>query len=148
MRDRTFNIVKNPKHDGYQRGLASMVHKFVDKKRSRSGVKNKNVSDQQLVEELQKQFIKRFKKRKVQSLFIDNIWGADLGDMQLINKFDIGTHFLLCVINIFSKYAWVIPLKEKKGITITNAFQKILDESNGKPNKHGQINVANFPIDQ
>ena len=71
MRDRTFNIVKNPKHDGYQRGLASMVHKFLDKKRSSSGVKNKNVSDQQLAEELQKQFIKRFKKRKVQSLFID-----------------------------------------------------------------------------
>ena len=46
-----------------------------------------------------------------------------------------GTHFLLCVIDIFSKYAWVIPLKDKTGITISNAFQKILHESNRKPNK-------------
>ena len=59
---------------------------------------------------------------KVQSPFIDNIWGADLANMQLISKFNIGICFLLCVIDIFSKYAWVIPLKDKKIITITNAF--------------------------
>ena len=55
--------------------------------------------------------------------------------MQLITKFNKGFRFLLCVIDIFSKYAWVVPLKDKKGITITNAFQKILKESNRKPNK-------------
>ena len=55
--------------------------------------------------------------------------------MQLINKFNEGFRFLLCVIDIFSKYAWVVPLKDKKGITITNAFQKILKESNRRPNK-------------
>ena len=56
--------------------------------------------------------------------------------MQLISKFNKGIpFFLLCVIDIYSKYAWVIPLKDKKGITITNAFQKILKESNCKPNK-------------
>ena len=55
--------------------------------------------------------------------------------MQLINKFNKGIRFLLCVIDIFSKYAWVIPLKDKKGITITNAFKKVLDESNCKTNK-------------
>ena len=55
--------------------------------------------------------------------------------MQLISKFNKGFRFLLCVIDIFSKYAWVVPLKDKKGITITNAFQKILKESNKKPNK-------------
>ena len=55
--------------------------------------------------------------------------------MQLISKFNKGYRFLLCVIDIFSKYAWVVPLKDKKGITITNAFQKILKESNKKPNK-------------
>ena len=55
--------------------------------------------------------------------------------MQLISKFDKEFRFLLCVIDIHSKYAWVIPLKDKKGITITNVFQKILDESNRKPNK-------------
>ena len=55
--------------------------------------------------------------------------------MQLISKFNKGIRFLLCVIGIFSKYAWVIPLKDIKAITITNAFQKILDESKRKPNK-------------
>ena len=55
--------------------------------------------------------------------------------MQLISKSNMEIHFLLCVIDIFSKYAWVIPLKVKKSITITNAFQKILNESNRKPNK-------------
>ena len=55
--------------------------------------------------------------------------------MQLISKFSKGFRFLLCVIDIFSKYAWVVPLKDKKGITITNAFQKILNVSNRKPNK-------------
>ena len=69
------------------------------------------------------------------SSFTDNIWGADLADMQLISKFNKGIRFLLCVIDIFSKYTLVTTLKDKKGIIITNAFQKILDESNCKPNK-------------
>ena len=63
------------------------------------------------------------------------MWGADFPDRQLISKFNKGIHFLLSVTDIFSKHAWVIPLKNKKGITITNAFQKILDESSCKPNK-------------
>ena len=61
--------------------------------------------------------------------------GADLADMQLISKCDKGFRFLLCVIDIYSKYDWVIYLKDKKGITITNAFQKNFKESNRKPNK-------------
>ena len=69
------------------------------------------------------------------SPLIDDIWGADLADMQLLSKCNKGTRFLLCVIDIFSKYAWVDSLKDKKGITITDAFQKILDESGYKPNK-------------
>ena len=76
--------------------------------------------------------IRKLKKRKVQSPFIDNIWGANLADMLLINKFNKGIRFLLFVIDIYSKYNWLIPLK---GITIINAFQKILEESNRKPNK-------------
>ena len=55
--------------------------------------------------------------------------------MQLISKFNKGFRFLLCVIDIFSKYAWVVPLKDKKGITIVDAFQKILKESNRRANK-------------
>ena len=55
--------------------------------------------------------------------------------MQLISKFNKGFRFSLCAIDIFSKYAWVVPLKDKKGISIVNAFQKILKESDRKPNK-------------
>ena len=55
--------------------------------------------------------------------------------MQLINKFNKGSQFLLCVIDFYIKYTWVILLKDKKGITITNAFQKFLDKSNRKQNK-------------
>ena len=93
------------------------------------------MQNKELYEELYKSVIKKFEKRKVYSPFINNIWAADLADMQLLSKFNKGTRFLLCVIIIFGKCAWVIPLKCKKGISIANAFQKILDESNRKPNK-------------
>ena len=69
------------------------------------------------------------------SSFIDNIWGVDVADMQLIDKYNKGIRILLCVIDTFSEYAWLILLKDEKGITITNAFQKILKSSNRKPNK-------------
>ena len=68
------------------------------------------------------------------SAFKDNIWGADLADMQLISKFDERFRSL-CVIDIFSKYGWVVPLRDKKGISIVNAFQSILKDFNRKPNK-------------
>ena len=55
--------------------------------------------------------------------------------MQLISKFNKGFRFSLCVIDIFSKYTWVVLLKDKKGVSIVNDFQKILDDSNRKPNK-------------
>ena len=93
------------------------------------------MSNKELLEELHTPVIRKFEKRNVHSSFIDSIWGADLADMQLISKFKKGFRFLLCVIDIYSKYAWVISLKDKKGITITNAFEKIVDESNRKPNK-------------
>ena len=60
---------------------------------------------------------------------------ADLADMQLISTFNKGFRFLFCVIDIFSKYAWVVPLKDKKGVSIVDAFQKISDDSDRKPNK-------------
>ena len=91
--------------------------------------------NKELAEELHKSIIRKSKKRKVYSSFIDNIWGVDLTDTQLISKFNKGFRFWSCVIDIFSKYAWVIPLKDKKGITITNAFQKMLEDPNQKSNK-------------
>ena len=93
------------------------------------------MSNKELAKELHKPFIRKFQKRKVHSSFIGNICLADLPDMQLISKLDKGFRFLLFVIGIYSKYAWVIPLKGKKGTTITNAFQKMLNESNRKPNE-------------
>ena len=132
LRNKAFKIVSDQRYDGYQRGLASMVYKFFDKKSQGKGLTNNN-ENIQLANELHKPIIKKFNKRKVYSSFKDNIWGVDLSDMQLLSKFNKGFRFLLCVIDIFSKYAWVIPLKDKKGIS--NAFQIILKESNRKPNK-------------
>ena len=129
LRDKAFNIAKNPKYVGYQRGLALQVYKYFDKKTGGT-VKNKNISNKELAEELHKPITRKINKRKVHSPFTGNIWGGDLADMQLISKFNKGLRFLLCAIDIYSKNAWVIPLKYKKRITITNAFQKILDESN------------------
>ena len=134
LRDKAFNIAKDPKYDGYQRGVPSMVYKFFDKKTAGSGVKSM-LQNEELAEELHKPIIRKLKKRKVYSTFKDNIWGADLADMQLISIFNEGFRFLLCVIDIFSKYAWVVSLKDKKGVSIANAFQGILKDSNRKPNK-------------
>ena len=132
LRDKAFNIAKYPKYDGYQRGLASMVYKFFDEKSADSDVptltNNEIKQNLQLVEELHKPIIRNFKKIQDYSGFKDNIWGTDLADMQSISKFNKGTRFLLCVIDIFSKHAWVVPLKDKKGVIIVGAFQKILDK--------------------
>ena len=133
LRDKALKIASDQKYDGYQRGLASMVHKFFDKKSQGSGCPLSSASqlannkeNMQLADELHKPIIRKFKKRKVYSSFRDNIWGADL---QLLSKFDKGFRFLLCVIDIFSKYAWVIPLKDKKDISIVSTFQKTLNNS-------------------
>ena len=101
---------------------------FLLKKTSGSGIKNEIISNKELAEELHKPIIKKLKKRKVYSSFIDNIWSVDFADMKLISTSNKQIRFLLRVIDIFSKYAWVIPLKDKRGITTTNVFQKILYE--------------------
>ena len=104
LRNRAFNIAKDKKYDGYQRGLASMVYKFFDIKSAGSGVvtaepsaKDVNTKlspqNQQLVEELHRPIIRKFEKRKVHAAFKDNIWGADLADMQLLSKYNKGIRF-------------------------------------------------------
>ena len=82
LRDKAFNIAKNLKNDGYQRGLASMVYKFFNKNSKESGVNINVKPSEQLAEELHKPIIRKFKKRTVYSGSKDNIWGADLADMQ------------------------------------------------------------------
>ena len=120
-----------------------MVYIFFDKKTKGSGVTTlanksaiKSISqNEQLTDELHQPIIRKFKKRKVYSAFKNSIWAEDLADMQLISKFNERFRFLLCVIDIFSKYAWVVPLKDKNSVSIVNAFQKNLKESSRKPHK-------------
>ena len=102
-----------------------MICKCFDKKISGSGIKNENISKNKLAKELHELIIRNSKKRKVQSQFAYNLLGAELADTQLISKFTKVFQFLICVIDIYGKYAWVILLKDKKVIAITNAFQKV-----------------------
>ena len=134
FRDKAFKIASNPKYEGYQRGLASMVYKFFDKKSKGSGIVT-NKPNYQLANELHKPIIRKFKKRTVYSPFKDNIWGVDLADMQSLSKYNKGFKYLPCAIDLFSKHAWVIPIKDKKGTSIVNAFKKIVSKAQGKPNK-------------
>ena len=83
------------------------------------------LANSQLANELHKPIIRKFKKRKVYSSFKYNIWGVDLADMQLVSKHNKGIRYLLCAIDSFNKYAWVVPLRDKKGVSIVDAFQKI-----------------------
>ena len=133
LRDKAYNIASNPEYDGYQRGLASMVYKFFDKKSMGNGfVKD---SSSILADELHKPVIKKFEKRKVFSQFKGYIWGVDLVDMQSLSRKNKGIKYLLCAIDLYSKYAFVIPLKDKKGVSIVKEFNKIIKQSNRKPNK-------------
>ena len=97
-------------------------------------LKMKNISNNELAEELRNQITRRFEKLKVHSFSMYHIWHVDLTDIHLISKFNKAIR-LSCVIDIFSEYAWIIPLTDKKDVKITNASQKILAESNCKPNK-------------
>ena len=103
--DKVFDIAKNPKYDGYQRGLALMVYEFFDESISNGTVKTEAISSKERPEELQKPIIRTFQKRKAHLPFIVNIWSADLADVQLISKFNKRFRFLLCVIDSCIKYA-------------------------------------------
>ena len=89
-----------------------------------------NEPSYQLANELHKPIIRKCKKRKVYSSFRDNIWGVDLADMQSLSKYNHGNKYLLCAIDLFSKYGWVVHLKDKKGTSLVNAFKTILSDSN------------------
>ena len=129
LRDKAYDIASNPEYDGYQRGLASMVYKFFDKKstaeprsleRMGSGIASSSI----LADEIHKPIIKKFDKRKVYSQFKDNIWGVALADMQSLSRKNKGIKYLLCAIDLYSKYAFAIPLNKI-----------IIKQSNRKPNK-------------
>ena len=133
LRDEAYEIASDSKYDGYQRGLSSMAYKFFDKTTSGSGVIGK--SNVKLADKLHKPIIKKFNKRKVYSSFKDNIWGVDLADMKLLRRQNKHFKYLLCAIDLFSKYAFFVPVKDKKGASIVEGFEKIVNEYNRKPNK-------------
>ena len=121
-----------------------MVYKFFDKKstaepsslgRIGSGINTTKPSSSILADELHKPVIKKFNKRKVYSQFKDNVWGVDLADIKSLSTKNKSIKYLLCAIDLYSKYAFVIPLKDKKGISIVNGFNKIIKQFNRKPNK-------------
>ena len=125
LKNKAYKIAVDPKYNGYERALASMVWKFFNERSKKiigSGIENK-----QLANELHKPIIRKFKRRKVCSSHKDNIWGVDLADMPLISKFNKGIKYLLCVIDLFSRYAWVIGQKIKKKIVLLKGFQSILN---------------------
>ena len=82
-----------------------------------------------------KPIIRNFKKRTVCYGFKNNIWDVDLAVMQSLGKYNKGIKHLLCAVDLFSKYAWVISMKDKKGVSIVDAFQKRLEKSNRKPSE-------------
>ena len=93
LRFKAFKIASDPKYDGYQRGLSSMIYNFL--------IKN-------LVEvKRHRQIIRKFNRRKVHSSSRDKIWGDELANMQSLNKYNKGIKYFLCAINLFSKYAWL-----------------------------------------
>ena len=120
------DLAKRTQSDKFLRDEASMVHRYIAVL-----LLNQNY---QLPNELHRKIIWKFERRKVYSSFRHNIWGVDLADMQSLSKYNKGIKYLLCAIDLFSKYAWVVPLKDKRGITIVNAFQKIISKEH-KPNK-------------
>ena len=134
LKNSAYDIASNPKYDGYQRGLASMVYKYFDSKvaplnkKTMSGKGNakhtakpsslerssleRTENNKILAEELHKPVIKKFNKRKVYSQFKHNIWGVDLADMQSLSRKNKGSKYLLCAIDLYRKYAFVVPLME------------------------------------
>ena len=126
-------------------GLVLMAYKLFDEKvwdTSTDTGREKSDENKKLFNELHRPITRKFQRRKVYSSYHDNIWGTDIANVQPLNnwgtdlvnvqplrKYNNRSRFLICVIDVYSKYALVIPLKDKNGITITNAFKKFLDES-------------------
>ena len=104
MKNTAYKIARNCAYDGYQRALASIVYKFFDKKIV-SGIS----VNEKLAEELQKPVTKKIREGKVYARFKDNIWAVDLVEMESSSK-NKNVKYLLCVIDIFTKDAWVKDL--------------------------------------
>ena len=106
LREKAYDIASNPEYDGYQRGLASTVYKFFDKKSIGSRIKKNTTKSSSLIlaDELHKPIIKKFNKIKVYSQFKDNIWGVELADMQSLSKKNKNIKYLLCAFMCYVLY--------------------------------------------
>ena len=141
LRDKAFKVASDPKYDGYLKEDQFQWFSSFLIKNLGGGVaalfpyKSATKPNYQPANELHRQIIQKFKRQNVYSSFKDNIWDGDLADMQSLSKYNKGIKYLLCAIDLFSKYVWVIPLKNKRGITIA-VFQKKKKKSKGhKSNK-------------
>ena len=103
MKDRAYQIAKSRKYDGYQRALASMLHKFFDKKTG-SGIS----VNEQLAEELHKP-VKNLKEKNLKTRLKDKIWAADSAKMESLSSENRSVKYVLCVIDAFTEYAWFKP---------------------------------------
>ena len=128
LKDEALKIASDPKYDGYQRGLASMVYEFFDNKSASLNKSSENgiakEPNYQLANELQKPIIRKFEKRKVYSSSTGNIWGVHLADIQSLTKYNKENKYLLCAIDLFSIYAWVIPITDKKELVLLMHLKK------------------------
>ena len=125
-----YEIARTRNYDRYQKALASMVCKVFVKKTG-WGINVKKQS----AEEMRKTIIKEFKRKNVYARFKDNTWAAGLAEMKSLLSKNENVKYLLWVIDVFTKYVWVKPSKDKKGKTVLNAFIEIVNEPNGKLNK-------------
>ena len=117
MKDRANKIARNHRYDGYKRVLAGMVYKFFDKKTGSGAIVTSKAGvsvNEQLPEELHKPITKKLRWRKVYARFKGNIWAVDLAEMESPSSKNKHAEYLLCVIDVFTKYAWLKPLKDKK----------------------------------
>ena len=122
LRNKALKIASNPKYDGSQRGLVSMVYNNFDKEYSESGVGAD--PNYQLANELHRYIVRKFKTRKVYLSFRGNIWGVDLADMQSLSKYNKEIKYLLCAIDLFRKYARVVPSKDNEELLSLMHFKK------------------------
>ena len=132
LRDKAFKITSDPNMMDIKEDQHQWFTSFFDKKSSGSGVAAE--SNYQLKNEFHRQITRKFQRRKFYLSFRDNIWGVDLTDMQSLSKQNKGIKYLLCAFDLFRKYAWVVPLKDKRGIIVVNVFQRIISKGR-KPNK-------------
>ena len=132
FQDRAYRIAANPKYHAYKTALESMVYKPVDKKTGSETIstsKMKPSVNKLLTQESYNLPIKKFKKRKAYSRFKEIIWAVYLSEVASLCSKNQGVKYLVCMIDVFTKYAGIKSLKDKKANPVLNGFAKIVNGS-------------------